>query len=153
MSFGSVVRLSPALSTTAHKGARETARSAGLTMELPAWARSTAAPAANAAPASDAAPAADASTSSSQPSWAQQLAQVPNPFRVQCEDGAASTAGRGGRVDVPEAQLALQKQEEAEEKARIAAEVQAGVAGLQRAELKRLKKETAAAARAAKQVA
>ena len=55
-------------------------------------------------------------------------------------------------MDVPEAQLARQKQEEAQEKARIAAEVQASVAGLQRAELKRLKKETAAAARAAKQV-
>ena len=115
-------------------------------MELPAWARTTAAPAA-----ADAAPAADASTTSSTlPSWAQQLAeQVPNPFRAQCQD---STAGRGGRVDVPEAQLARQKQEEAQEKARIAAEVQASVAGLQRAELKRLKKETAAAAHAAKQV-
>ena len=114
-------------------------------MELPAWARTTAARAA-----ADAAPAADASTSSTLPSWAQQLAeQVPNPFRAQCQD---STAGRGGRVDVPEAQLARQKQEEAQEKARIAAEVQASVAGLQRAELKRLKKETAAAARAAKQV-
>ena len=85
-------------------------------MELPAWARTTAAPAA-----ADAAPATDASTSSTLPSWAQQLAeQVPNPFRVQCQD---STAGRGGRVDVPEAQLARQKQEEAQEKARIAAEV------------------------------
>ena len=116
-------------------------------MELPAWARTTAAPAA-----ADAAPAADASTSSTLPSWAQQLAeQVPNPFRAQCQE---STAGRGGRVDVPEAQLARQKQEEAQEKARIAAEVldQASVAGLQRAELKRLKKETAAAARVAKQV-
>ena len=114
-------------------------------MELPAWARTTAAPAAP-----DAAPAADASTSSTLPSWAQQLAeQVPNPFRAQCQD---STAGRGGRVDVPEAQLARQKQEEAQEKARIAAEVQASVTGLQRAELKRLKKETAAAARVAKQV-
>ena len=112
---------------------------------LPSWACTTAAPAAD-----DAAPAADASTSSTLPSWAQQLAeQVPNPFRVQCQD---STAGRGGRVDVTEAQLARQKQEEAQEKARIAAEVQASVAGLQRAELKRLKKETAAAARAAKQV-
>ena len=113
-------------------------------MELPAWARPTAPAAA------DAAPAADASTSSTLPSWAQQLAeQVPNPFRAQCQE---STAGRGGRVDVPEAQLARQKQEEAQEKARIAAEVQASVAGLQRAELKRLKKETAAAARVAKQV-
>ena len=113
-------------------------------MELPAWARTTAAPAA-----ADAAPAADASTSSTLPSWAQQLAeQVPNPFRAQCQE---STAGRGGRVDVPEAQLARQKQEEAQEKARIAAEV-ASVVGLQRAELKRLKKETAAAARVAKQV-
>jgi hypothetical protein len=113
-------------------------------LELPAWARSTAA--------ADDSPAADAPTSSTQPSWAQQLAdQVPNPFRVQCQDGAASTAGRGGRVEVTEAQLARQKQEEAEEKAKIAAEVQASVAGLQRAELKRLKKETAAAARAAKQ--
>ena len=106
--------------------------------DLPAWARSAAAPAAAAV--------SSTTTQSTQP------AQRPNPFRAQ-RQGATGTEGRGGRVDVPEAQLALQKQEEAEEKARIAAEIQASVSGLQKAELKRLKQETAAAARTAKQAA
>lgn len=83
--------------------------------------------------------------SASLPSWAQPPAPTTR--------GTKSAAQAGVSVAVDADLLARQKKEEAEEKARIAAEIKAAMSGLDAETLRRLDQEKAAAERAAEEAA